>query len=134
MVWTRTAKLKFVNDRKKRARKAIDELVIKNKEFGINFSKKRIKKLKEKAVKKVSKEYFKRKKSLHTTNKINKEIIKLETITKPTKRESNKLNTLKERKAKILSQTHERWALLEQSIGFTSMSEQDDRGTTGSKT
>jgi len=134
MVWTKNAKLKFINDRKKRARLAIDELVKKNKTFGINFSAKRIKKLKEKAVKKVSKEYFKRKTALQTTNKITKEITKLEKNTTPTKRELRKLNTLKERKAKILSKTHERWALLEQSIGYTSMSEQDDRGTTGSHT
>lgn len=134
MTWTKSAKLKFINDRKKRARQMINELIKKNKEVGINITPKRAKKLKQKLVSKVSKEYFKRKESLKQTNKISKDITKLESIAQPTKRESRKLTTLKERKAKILSKTHERWALLEQSIGYTSMSEQDDRGTTGSKT
>lgn len=127
MGWSRGGKVKFFQQRKSHISKSLNALVKLSKKNGIAIDKKQVQKAKQKAYKKLSREYKIRKTGYEQLNVLDKKLDNLKLIEKPTKRQIKQMESLDLRIAKKLNTITNRWEAYQDSIGYITEAGEDER-------
>lgn len=125
MVWTRKAKIDFYWNRR---RKAVETYVNAAKLLGTST-----KRARKKAILETSKAYKVRKENFYNINRMEKQIKKLNNVTRDKKQEKQ-LQQIIKKQAKLISKTTEKWTIFEQKINYQTKGAQDEETITKAKT